>query len=92
MVDARLGLNRRTAIGARVIVTIGDKNYVREIRPQQSYLSSGDHRVHFGLNDADIVDRVVIHWPDGQQSTLINQSVNQLLTIHQDQLPMDEEP
>lgn len=90
IVDARLGVNKRSAIGARVIVTIGDKNYIREIRPQQSYLSSGDHRVHFGLNDAEIVDRIVVHWPNGQQSTLINQSVNQVLTIHQDQLPMDE--
>ncbi|MCH8824411.1 MAG: CRTAC1 family protein [Planctomycetes bacterium] len=92
MIDARLGLDRRSAIGARVIVTIGDKNYIREIRPQQSYLSSGDHRVHFGLNDAEIVDRVVVHWPNGQQTTLINQDVNQLLTLHQDQLPMDEKP
>ena len=78
-VAARLG--GRAAIGARVKVTTGSRTQSREIRPQQSYLSSGDPRAHFGLGSATRVDRIEIRWPDGTRSVRTDVPVNQLVVI-----------
>lgn len=61
-VDPRL---KRDAIGARVSVWTGDRCVVRTIRRGFSYLSSSDPRAHFGLGNANRVDRILVRWPDG---------------------------
>jgi enediyne biosynthesis protein E4 len=55
----------RDAIGARVAVTAGGLTQVDEVRCADSFASSSDVRVHFGLADAAVVDKVQIRWPDG---------------------------
>ncbi len=57
---------------------------MRQVRPQQSYLSSGDPRVHFGLGDASIVDELEIRWPDGSRTVRTQVPVNQVVRIEQD--------
>ena len=37
-----------------------------------SVSSGGPPEVHFGLGDATGIDRVVIHWPDGAWSELLD--------------------
>jgi hypothetical protein len=37
----------------------------REARAGESYLSSSDPRIHFGLGDATSIKRVAIRWPSG---------------------------
>lgn len=81
VVDARTGPGGRTAIGARVAVTVGNHTFYREVRPQQSYLSSGDPRAHFGLGRAAQVDQLEVLWPDGSRSLRTNLPVNQFLRI-----------
>jgi enediyne biosynthesis protein E4 len=39
---------------------------IREINAQNSFQSQNDLRVHFGLNDALVIDSVVVRWPSGQ--------------------------
>ncbi len=60
------------AIGARVVVFAAGRQQLEEVRAGSSYLTSSDPRLHFGLGAADHVDRVVIHWPDGQTTELRN--------------------
>src|ERR671919_636870 len=48
----------------------GGTELTREIQAGSSYLSSADPRTHFGLGDAPAVDRVVVRWPDGQETTV----------------------
>ena len=55
----------RVVLNTRVTVVAGGRSWTREVRRQQSYLSSGDPRVHFGLAGAAKVDRIEIRWPDG---------------------------
>ena len=55
----------RDAIGARVSVTTGRLSQIDEIRSSGSFVSSSDVRLHFGVADAAVVDRVEIRWPDG---------------------------
>jgi hypothetical protein len=38
---------------------------MREARAGESYLSSSDPRIHFGLGDATSIKRVAIRWPSG---------------------------
>jgi hypothetical protein len=84
MVDARLIDERRRAIGARVTVEAGGSKQVREIRPQESYLSSGDPRAHFGLGAAQIVDRITVRWPDGTETVREGITANQVVVIERD--------
>ncbi len=48
-VDARAKGGKRTAIGARVTVTAGDRTQFQDVIGVNGYLSQGDTRAHFGL-------------------------------------------
>ncbi len=62
--------SNRDAIGARVEIDAGGRTQSAEVRSGGSYLSHNDMRVHFGLGDADAVDRVRVRWPDGESEEL----------------------
>ncbi|MGH9750539.1 MAG: CRTAC1 family protein [Candidatus Polarisedimenticolia bacterium] len=53
----------RDAIGAVVSLEAGGVRRTRFSRTAMSYLSQGDRRLHFGLNDATRVERIVVRWP-----------------------------
>jgi hypothetical protein len=56
--------SNRSAIGARVYCTTGDRRQMDEVRSGGSYLSQNDLRLHFGLAQAEKAD-IEIHWPSG---------------------------
>src|SRR5215470_9247638 len=70
-------------IGARVVAAVGDRVLVREVKAGSSYLSQNDTRVHLGLDRAERVDRLEVHWPGGATETFRNVAANQILTIRQ---------
>jgi hypothetical protein len=61
--------SNRQAVGARVTLTTDAGKQVRETRAGESYLSSGDPRVHFGLGSAT-PRSLEIRWPSGLVQTL----------------------
>jgi enediyne biosynthesis protein E4 len=71
----------REAIGARAKVVSGDLVQWDEVRAGDSYLSSNDKRLHFGLGKRGKVDLVEIHWPDGQIESLRNLKANQFVFV-----------
>ena len=72
----------RFAPGAMVTVQAADgTTLIREIQAGNSYLSSADPRAHFGLGDATVVDRVVVGWPDGRETTLSDVTAGQAITV-----------
>ena len=73
----------RDAIGARVRVTAGGRTQVRDVRAGSSYLTQNDLRLHFGLGDAAIVDRVEVTWPSGRSEVVTGVSANQIVTIQE---------
>jgi len=73
--------SNRDGIGARVRLTAGGVNQVRDIRSSSGYLSQSDPRAHFGLGKIEKVDRIEVRWPSGRVSTLENVKVNQVLTV-----------
>jgi len=53
--------SNRNALGARVKMD----DQVQEVRANDSYLSSSDRRIHFGLGQKTAAGRLEIRWPSG---------------------------
>ena len=73
--------SNRDGIGARVEVYAGGKRQTAERVAGSGYLSQNDDRLHFGLGAAATVDKLVIHWPSGQEQTLEKLGVDRVLTV-----------
>ena len=56
----------RSAIGARVTVTVGGKTQTDEVRSGGSYGSQHDFTLLFGLGAAKEAERVEVRWPNGE--------------------------
>jgi len=55
------------AVGARVRVTAGGRTQMAAVRAGESYLSSNDPRLHFGLGQASAAEvEVEVRWPSGK--------------------------
>lgn len=55
---------------------------VYENTPYRGYLSTVQNIAHFGLGKINVVDSVVVKWPDGKQQLIKNVKVNQTLTVN----------
>ena len=73
--------NNSQGIGARVRVTAGAVRQVREIRAGNNYVSQDPAEAHFGLGDAETVDRLVVEWPGGETTVLGPLAADQTLTV-----------
>jgi hypothetical protein len=54
-----------------------------EVRSADSFVSSSDVRLHFGLSTASIIDKVQIQWPDGSVEQHSRLAVDREYTIQQ---------
>jgi hypothetical protein len=72
--------SNRSALGARVTVRANGKVYVKELLSQDSYVSSNDPRLHFGLGAATTAD-IEVRWPLGSIEKFPAQTANRLVTI-----------
>jgi len=68
-------------IGTKVTVTAGGRSTTRDIASGDSYASTHDPRLHFGLGKAETADQVVVRWPDGRRTALKNVSARQHLVV-----------
>lgn len=57
--------SNKAAIGARVLVTTGSMTQVDEIHAGNSYLSTSDSRLHFGLGSDAVMKKIEVRWPSG---------------------------
>jgi hypothetical protein len=73
--------SNRDAIGARVTLISGGRTQVAQRKSATGYLSQSDHRLHFGLGDAETVERIEIAWPSGTLQVLENVASRQVLRI-----------
>jgi hypothetical protein len=70
-----------TPVGAKVTVTAGGRTQSRYLAAGDSYLSSHDPRLHFGLGRTEVADEVVVRWPDGTRSVLKDVAARQFLKV-----------
>jgi hypothetical protein len=75
--------SNRSALGARLIVTLGSRRLQREIQSGSSYLGQNDLRAHFGLGQASHADRLEIIWPAGTREQFDNVAANQIVTLEE---------
>ncbi|MCB1035983.1 MAG: ASPIC/UnbV domain-containing protein, partial [Acidobacteria bacterium] len=60
----------RDMLGARVAVGLTDgRTLWRRCYSDGSYLSASDPRILVGLGEAEGIERVEVHWPDGSAET-----------------------
>lgn len=77
------GINAESSgIGSRVEIVGWNTKMMREIDGGgSSHLSQNSTIAHFGLGNATIVDSVIVTWVGGKKQILLDQKINQLLTI-----------
>ena len=73
----------RFAVGARVTLLAAGKQFVQELAPARGFQSSVDYTLLFGLGSHDVVDTLVVEWPDGRVSTQLNVATNQRVAVRQ---------
>jgi len=73
--------SNRNAVGAKVKLTAGSLSQIDEVRSGDSYLSHSDWRLHFGLQQARVIEQVEIQWPNGIVEKLKNLPINQMLIL-----------
>ena len=74
-------VSNRDGIGARIEVHTGTHVQRQWVRSGVGFMSSPDLRLHFGVDTAMQVDKVVVNWPSGQVQQLENVPVNQIVEI-----------
>ncbi len=74
----------RTAIGARVRVTVGKHTQMDEVHSGGSVMSQDDLRLHFGLGTAAVADVVEVIWPTTRQVERFPRlAANQIVSIRE---------
>ena len=73
--------SNRLAIGAKVKAIAGSLVQLDEVRSGGSYLSQSDLRIHFGLGDANKVDRLEIRWPSARTEVLSDLAANHFYVV-----------
>lgn len=63
--------SNRDAVGATIYLTVGGEEHSRSITSgSTSFASGGPPLAHFGLGDAETIERIRVVWPDGQESVV----------------------
>jgi hypothetical protein len=75
----------RDGLGARVSVEAGGRSWLRVHHAASGYLTQGDPRLHFGLGEATVVDRLEVEWPGGGRDTFTGLDVDRPYTVTEGQ-------
>jgi len=73
--------SNRDAVGVKVKIEYGGKTQIAQKRSTAGYLSQNDPRLHFGLGNAEMIDKIEIRWPSGTFQILENVKANQIVNI-----------
>lgn len=79
--------SNRDAIGAEVTLVTSSGPQYATVSTAGSYLSASDKRVHFGLGQESVAQRIEIRWPSGIRQTLKDIPADQILQIDEPAAP-----
>lgn len=71
------------ALGTKLNVYAGNKNLYQEQMPTRGYQSTVDSRILFGLGKVEMIDSIVVQWPDEKFTVLKNIKPDQEITLKQ---------
>jgi enediyne biosynthesis protein E4 len=70
-----------TGIGAKIFAYSNGKRWYVEQNPVRGFQSAGDHVLHLGLGNENLLDSLKIIWPDQRTQVIREVSANQLLAL-----------
>ncbi len=73
--------SNRDALGGRVVIEADGRRQNREVVSSEGYLAGKSRICHFGLGDAERVERLTVIWPSGARTTLNDVAANQRLVV-----------
>jgi hypothetical protein len=76
--------SNRLGVGARLTVQVNGRRLVREMNPINSYRSQAANLVHFGLAQAEHVQRLEIRWPSGKIQVLTDIKSDAHIVVDED--------
>jgi len=76
--------SNRDAIGARVTVTAGHLQQIREVQAGAGFLSGSTLVQHFGLGPHVEIDRLDVAWPSGTHTIATDIAADQKLMLRED--------
>jgi hypothetical protein len=79
--------SNRDAIGAEVTLVAGAGPQYATVSTTGSYLSASDKRVHFGMGQERVAQKIEILWPSGIKQTLKDIPGDQILQIDEPDTP-----
>lgn len=82
--------SNRFGVGASVTLEVDGQKRVQYLTLSRGWLSSCEPVLHFGLGDAEKVDRITVQWPSGTRQVLEQVKANQLcVVVEPEQDPSD---
>ena len=75
--------SNRDGVGASVTVRAGDATLDAQRTGGGSYQAAHDPRLHFGLGEAERVDKVEVAWPSGRTTEIESVDPNQTLVVRE---------
>ena len=73
--------SNRDGLGTRIKIAAGKQVQYNHATTAVSYDSASDKRVHFGLGEAAVADKIELTWPSGVKQELTNVKADQVLTV-----------
>ncbi|HEX8552170.1 MAG TPA: CRTAC1 family protein [Abditibacteriaceae bacterium] len=73
----------RSAIGATVVAQVQNRTLRQRVKSGSSYLSQSELPLTFGLERASAVKTLIVNWPRGGQTRLLNVKANQILHVRE---------
>ncbi len=75
--------SNRTGIGARLVAEVNGRRQTRELYTANTFRSQTPCNVHFGLGDAETVERLTIHWPSGTIQEIRDLAADRHILVHE---------
>jgi hypothetical protein len=75
--------SNRDAVGALVRLTAGGRTQVRLVQAAGGYLAQSSKLVHFGLGEAERVERCEVRWPSGRVQVVPVEAINRVHAIEE---------
>ena len=74
------GMNKR-GIGTRVTIYTGGQIQIAEQFPTRGFSSAVSDILHFGLGQTDIIDSLIVRWPDLSEQVIKNVPADKVITL-----------
>lgn len=77
-------LNNESVYGAKVSLYKGDQLWqLIQVANARGFMSKSEDIVHFGLGKEEVIEKVIVEWPNGAKQMFETLEANQLLEVEQ---------